>query len=102
VKRLPIVAILLYVTLDLSVAEMPGAFVFDPAGSVESVQPKIGRADSDLVGAPVVATGPCARPLSRMEVSERSSSDVTCLPSRPIDHLPRQTLEPSPLTEDSH
>jgi hypothetical protein len=30
--------ILIYVTLDLSFAWMPGAFVFDPADSVEGVQ----------------------------------------------------------------
>ena len=31
-----LVAVLIYVALDLSLAGMPGAFVFDPAESVES------------------------------------------------------------------
>ena len=35
--------ILIYVALDLSLAEMPGAFVFDPAQSVESIDAARGR-----------------------------------------------------------
>ena len=44
VKRRPVflLAILIYVTLDLSLAMMPGAFQFEPADSVETIQ--IGRA----------------------------------------------------------
>lgn len=43
VKRQPafLLAILIYVTLDLSLAMMPGAFQFEPADSVETIQ--IGR-----------------------------------------------------------
>jgi hypothetical protein len=39
-----ILAILIYVTLDLSLAEMPGAFVFESGDSVESVQGSGSRA----------------------------------------------------------
>jgi hypothetical protein len=39
-----VLAILIYVTLDLSLAEMPGAFVFEPGDSVESVQGSGSRA----------------------------------------------------------
>jgi hypothetical protein len=44
--RWPLVlAILIYVTLDLSLPGMPGAFVFEPGHSVESVQ---GRARANV------------------------------------------------------
>lgn len=36
--RLLVLAVLVYVTLDLSLPEMPGAFVFEPADSAESTQ----------------------------------------------------------------
>jgi hypothetical protein len=35
--------ILIYVGLDLCLPDMPGAFVFDPAGSVESIAVARGR-----------------------------------------------------------
>jgi len=38
VGRRVLLTVLVYVTLDLSLASMPGAFVFDPDDSVESVQ----------------------------------------------------------------
>jgi hypothetical protein len=36
-RRELLVAILVYVALDLSLPGMPGAFVFEPAGSVDSI-----------------------------------------------------------------
>lgn len=39
-----LLAVLVYVTLDLSLATMPGAFQFDPADSVESIQGSRARA----------------------------------------------------------
>jgi len=36
-RRAFLVAILVYVTLDLSLPTMPGAFVFEPDDSVESI-----------------------------------------------------------------
>ena len=37
-RRRLLLAVLVYVTLDLSLPSMPGAFVFDPGDSVESIQ----------------------------------------------------------------
>ena len=42
-------AILVYVTLDLSLPAMPGAFVFEPADSVESTQVRARTATETLV-----------------------------------------------------
>jgi hypothetical protein len=44
-----VLAILAYVTLDLSMASMPGAFVFDAAQSVESPHSGRGRDAGDVV-----------------------------------------------------
>lgn len=42
-------AILVYVTLDLSLPAMPGAFVFEPADSVESAQMRARTATETVV-----------------------------------------------------
>jgi hypothetical protein len=57
VKRRPalLVAILVYVTLDLSLPAMPGAFVFEPGDSVESTQIGRGRASAESVALPAPA-----------------------------------------------
>jgi hypothetical protein len=46
--RAPLLALLVYVTLDLCLAAMPGAFVFDAAGSVDSIQAR-GRESTEVV-----------------------------------------------------
>ena len=43
-----VLAIVVYSTLDFPLAAMPGAFVFDPADSVETVQSRNGRAGIDV------------------------------------------------------
>ena len=46
--RAIIIAILIYLSLDLSLAAMPGAFVFEAADSVESPQNQ-GKASTDAL-----------------------------------------------------
>ena len=48
-RRALIVALLVYVALDLSIPAMPGAFGFDPDDSVESVYQTRARAASEAV-----------------------------------------------------
>src|SRR5260370_33270524 len=48
-RRLLIVALLVYVALDLSIPAMPGAFGFAPDDSVESVYQTRARAASEAV-----------------------------------------------------
>ena len=50
-----LVAFLVYVTLDLSLPAMPGAFVFDPGESVESVQHARARSATEAVMRPASA-----------------------------------------------
>jgi hypothetical protein len=71
VKRSLLFAILLYVTLDLSMAMMPGAFVFDVADSVESVQLSRGRAAAELVVVPAPVREANLQSHPRMEIRPR-------------------------------
>jgi len=61
-RRSVLLPILVYLTLDLSLAEMPGAFVFDLSDSVESIQVTGSRMVTDVV---VVPAPPAADPLAR-------------------------------------
>lgn len=52
--RLLVLAILVYVTLDLSLPGMPGAFVFEPVDSVEGTHIRV-RAGAEAVALPAQA-----------------------------------------------
>ncbi len=97
-----VLAVVAYVGLDLSLAGMPGAFVFEPADSVESAHG-------------IRAFG--ARPLLTVQSSPAVSSIALSVPPaqalpfaaaarippvrRGVCHLPRAVLAP-PLSEDPH
>jgi len=97
-----VLAVVVYVGLDLSLAGMPGAFVFDAADSVESAHG-------------IRAHG--ARPLLTAQASPAVSSIALSVPParvlpfaaaarippvrRDVCHLPRAVLAP-PLPEDSY
>jgi hypothetical protein len=106
VKRRPILlfAILVYITLDFSLPMMPGAFVFEPADSVETVQTRGGRAGIETVAAQPLATGPFVLPRLRTELTHGLvlSREATSVVRPAADHLPRGTIEPTPPTEDPH
>jgi hypothetical protein len=69
-RRELLVAILVYVTLDLALPAMPGAFVFEPADSVESVGG--GRATVRSLVVPGALAGPVAvAPLLASDVRHR-------------------------------
>ena len=59
-RRLLVLVILIYVTLDLSLPAMPGSFVFEPADSAESTQVRA-RAAAEIVALPALARDPRAR-----------------------------------------
>lgn len=102
--RWPLVlAILIYVTLDLSVAEMPGAFVFELGDSVESVQGSRTRADVDVVAAPpagavMVGSRPPDDDARRLVLANRVELRWRPVRSRPL--LAR--VDPAPPSEDPH
>ena len=96
-----LIAVLFYVTLDLSMPAMPGAFVFDAGDSVESVQRHGGRATADAIAAPAPARAgiavflpPPERPAPAAFVSRARRPP----PVRP----PRTTPESAPQSEDPH
>ena len=96
-----LVAVLLYVTLDLSLPAMPGAFVFDPGGSVESVQQARARAAADAVMRPAPAGELVAGPVPPAAPDQPAAT----LPAAPRLHVTRRSGllgEPAPPSEDPH
>ena len=96
-----VLAVVVYVGLDLSLAGMPGAFVFDPADTVESAHG-------------IRAHG--ARPLLAAQASPAETSIALSVPparalfaaaarilpvQQDLCRLPRAVLAP-PLSEDPH
>jgi hypothetical protein len=55
-RRLLVLAFLVYVTLDLSLPAMPGAFVFEPADSAEGTHIRA-RVGAETVALPAEACG---------------------------------------------
>ena len=97
-RRALVLAILLYVTLDLSLPSMPGAFVFEPSGSVESTHGWRGRL-ADV--APATTLDPAAIALPRAESRLRVALPAPVVRDR--DRVqPRGTLEPVPSSDDPH
>jgi hypothetical protein len=101
--RAELLALLVYVTLDLSLPAMPGAFVFEPADSVESAGG--GRQAVRGVALPTPVTGSLAiAPLTGHDVRHRwlgrSAPARLAAPSR--QHRPRARGEPAPSAEDAH
>ncbi len=95
--------ILVYLALDLSLPTMPGAFVFEPADSVESV------GGGRLTARVIVLTTPAVG--SALIVSHLGSdlrhrlpprSEVVVLGRAPAHRLPRGSCHPSRPSEDSH
>jgi hypothetical protein len=97
--------VLLYVALDFSLPEMPGAFVFDPAGSVESVEVARGRVTSEAVVLPVPTTGTFLEwQVPQSDLRHRLLTTEFSVPWRaPVKHLRRTTAaSPSLSAEDPH
>jgi len=64
-------AFLVYLALDLSVASMPGAFVFEPDDSVEGVRMSRVQEAAETIASPAPAPDPQALPAP--EITARSS-----------------------------
>ena len=109
VPRPALVALLLYVTLDLSLPAMPGAFVFEVEDSVESVHGGRGRS--------LVEVEPLARPRERLATPVTPDETPAHTPSvvggprdreraprgpRPRAHLARPATVALSPTDDAH
>ena len=95
-------AFLLYVTLDLSLAVMPGAFVFEPADSVESTHGARPHRTEPLIAAQA-SVGDSPISLSRPPVAPSPSARIhrvrhaRCV----VSCLPRAILAP-PLSDEPY
>jgi len=102
-RRVLLLGILVYVTLDLSLAEMPGAFVFRPADSVETTQGARFRDTASVSEPPTFAADPLislrACPPAVTLPAVRADRDG-CFP-RVVSLLPRAALLPA-RSEDPH
>jgi hypothetical protein len=98
-----LLAVLLYVTLDLSLPAMPGAFVFDSADSVESTRSRA-RGGVDIVVLPAPLRDPFVllRPL--LAVKDRlTPADSVPQGRHPVPiRRSRALLDPGPPSEDPH
>lgn len=95
-----LLGLLVYVTLDLSLPSMPGAFVFDAGDSVESVQMSRAREGRTVIScrAPTVVAefAAVARPAVNGPRAPRR------VPRRALTRVPRDTVAAEPVSEESH
>ena len=103
IRRLVVAALVVYVALDLSLPEMPGAFEFDPAESVDGIQAGRVRLPGNIV-LPIPATesfmpwqrargGGSDRPRPRSLVARPARTAPSCLP-RATCALPGPSEDP--------
>jgi hypothetical protein len=103
-RRRLLLAVLVYVALDLCLPSMPGAFVFDAGNCVESVRP--GRTLD--AGGLVTVRAPAPEPRVISLPDAAAPRAVVLAPS--LSRVPRRggaglrtaTPEPAPPSEDSH
>jgi hypothetical protein len=81
-----LLTIAVYVSLDLCVAAMPGAFVFEPADSVESAQAGRPRAPAELAALPPEHEGGFTRVAATVDLRLRHARRVGTRP--PARHIP--------------
>jgi hypothetical protein len=99
-----LLVILIYVTLDLSVPAIPGAFVFESADSVEISGRRVGENNADAAVLPALARDwvVVSQPLVGLPDRLTATSKVALLGHPVLNRLPRATLDPAPPSEDPH
>jgi hypothetical protein len=101
-RRALLVAILVYVSLDLSLAMMPGAFVFDPGDSVESLHVRRASATPELAAVPAPAREGLVLVKASGEVSPRPAASAERHDRRVVPRLNRPPADSAPASEDPH
>jgi hypothetical protein len=96
-----LLAILVYITLDLSLPGMPGAFVFEPAESIESSHSRV-REAGETTTLPAALSD--AVVFSELDFDARRVSHRTTAERRvPFAHqLPRSLVGSAPPSDDPH
>jgi hypothetical protein len=99
-----LLGILVYVALDLSLPAMPGAFVFEPEDSVESIDVARGRHAAKVVVLPTPPRNSFLPSPSRIDFRpRRPPRREVALRERPlVNRLPRATCAPPRSSEDPH
>jgi hypothetical protein len=99
-----LLAVLLYVTVDLSVPAMPGAFVFESADSLEISSGRGGQGKAEISVLPAPVRDPFGVSQTPLDLRDRlAANSNVALPGLPIlNRLPRATLDPAPPSEDPH
>jgi hypothetical protein len=99
-----LLAILLYVTFDLSVPTIPGAFVFESVDSVEINSGRAGQGKAEISVLPALARDSFGVSQPPIDLSDRLAANSEVAPlGRPVPNLlPRATLDPAPPSEDPH
>jgi hypothetical protein len=103
-RRLLLLALLVYVALDLSCADMPGAFMFEPEDSVESVDVPRTRLTGKIVAlpAPIMDSVSLSQPRSDFRHRVPTLSRVARVGRPVVSCLPRAHCDPARPSEDSH
>ena len=103
-RRLFLVVVLVYLGLDLCLADMPGAFVFDADGSVDSISLVRARPDARVVAVPAPSPESLLlRPQAGSEVTPRPASTAGRPAPRVTSQcLPRAACASSSPSEDPH
>jgi hypothetical protein len=104
-RRLFLAALLAYVALELSLCEMPGAFVFDPAESVETVDSSRTRPTNKPVALPIPVPGSSLSVRELLEDPDHRPARIAeTEPARRfvVSYLPRAVCCQPPLSEDPH
>jgi hypothetical protein len=98
-----LLAILVYVTLDLSLPAMPGAFVFDSSDSVESTRTRA-RAVGDAVVLPAPLPDGVVPARPRLDARERLTPAESAPRGarRVLIWRSRALSDPAPPSEDPH
>jgi hypothetical protein len=104
-RRSLLLIVVLYIGLDFSLPDMPGAFVFDPAGSVESIGLARPRPAEKITALPIPIGGAFLRfDLQRSDLRHRRPlrSEVVRPEAIMVNYLPRAICAPPRPPEDPH
>jgi hypothetical protein len=98
-----LLAVLVYVALDLSLPAMPGAFVFEVAESVESTQGRA-RSAAEAIVRPAPARDAFVRSRPQLEAKDRwtSTESVERRRAAVMGWRLRAPHDPAPPSEDPH
>ena len=102
-RRQFLLAVIVYVTLDAAIPDLPGAFVFEASDSIEAAEVGRGRLAA-VVALPPPNQSPVVDLSPRLDLRHRLPPipDVVRLARSAARCLPRAVCTPPLLSEDPH